>query len=136
MLHMLPRGLPPFGELWEATGKPHPTSLAKAMHVDVRTVYRWMAADLAPRPVSLLMWCMSSHGRATIHNDMIQRVHLAEASHAAALRELQGLRHALQMTQQMAQHHARTGRAANEQQAPLLEPVRRLAPVVPGPSLR
>jgi hypothetical protein len=107
MLHMMPRGIPPFGQLWEAVQRPHPSSLATALDVDVRTVYRWMDKDQAPRCAGLALWWLTPWGRSLLVCDAEQRISLAEATAKAVACELAQSRTELERARAMAEHYAR-----------------------------
>jgi hypothetical protein len=124
MLHILPRGLPPFGALWDAAGRPHACNLAKALHVDVRTVYRWQAADQAPRPAALVLWLLSPYGWQAVESHhhyaaQLQRLHADDLA-----RQVQRSAQELARARAIAQHHSRHApQAANVEPWPVVEPV-------------
>jgi hypothetical protein len=61
-------------------GSPTPPRLARLLGVSVRTVQRWQAADLAPRPVLVALFLMTRWGRSV---DSVQA--LNEASRQAGM---------------------------------------------------
>lgn len=125
MLQHIPKGLPSYSMLWEGIGKPHPTSLAKALGVDVRTVYRWMADDQAPRCPSLAMYWLTPWGLSRLDGHTVDtaRLHLAMYQAQKAANKAQA--HELARAQALASFHARHApAAANGTAWPVVEPVR------------
>jgi len=114
MLYLTPKTLPGFDELWRGIGQPHPSSLAAALGVDVRTVYRWMATDQAPRPAALALFWLTPWGLSLIDCDQQNRLVNASGQASALHRDLAHMSDQLTRAQQMARHHARHHLAANE----------------------
>jgi predicted DNA-binding transcriptional regulator AlpA len=114
MLYLTPKTLPGFDDLWRGIGKPHPTSLAAALGVDVRTVYRWMATDQAPRPAALALFWLTPWGLSLIDADQQNRLTNATGQAAALCRDLAHMSDQLTRAQRMAEHHARHDQAAND----------------------
>lgn len=87
MLHTLPKHMPPLSVMLADISNPNPTDLAKALGVSRRTVYRWIAADAAPRCVLLAIFWMTRWGVSQIHcqahNDAIQQASIAVSMKAA-----------------------------------------------------
>lgn len=48
-------------------GNPSPAEIAAALGVSRRTVYRWLAADHAPRPVMLSLFWVTRWGMSEVH---------------------------------------------------------------------
>jgi monomeric isocitrate dehydrogenase len=62
MLNRLPAMLPSLRELMAECGNAKPHELAKALDVDERTVYRWLATDRAPRAALLSIFWVTKWG--------------------------------------------------------------------------
>lgn len=82
MLNMLPtRNCPQIRVLLENIGNPSPKRVAKALGVNERTVYRWIAADAAPKPALYALFWLTHWGRNWIHteahNDAIMQAGIA-----------------------------------------------------------
>jgi hypothetical protein len=92
MLHRLPRRLPPLGVLLDDIGRPHPSSLAAALDVDVRTVRRWLKADTAPRPVLLALYWLTRWGCSDIDAELHNRAATFALLADAQSRELTRIR--------------------------------------------
>lgn len=68
-LHRLPRSLPALSLLLDDLGRPSAAELARALGVGERTVYRWLAADAAPRPAHLALYFASSYGWSLVDSE-------------------------------------------------------------------
>lgn len=66
LARLLPRHVPPLGTLLADLGHPSAAELAQALGVSRRTVYRWLRADHAPRPVMLSLFWVTRWGRSEI----------------------------------------------------------------------
>ena len=66
MLNRLPDHLGSFAQLRALLGRPTPRELARALDVSERTVYRWIAADTAPRTVMAALYWLTDYGRAEL----------------------------------------------------------------------
>lgn len=103
-------------------GHPPPAAVASALGVNLRTVRRWIAADLAPRPAMLALYWMTRWGQSQIECEAVNDARIAAEnanSHAAiSAARLSALEHLLSVGD---------FGAAN---APLMQP--HLAPASPG----
>lgn len=115
MLYKTPGSLPALSQMLAGLGHPHPTTIARVLGVDVRTVYRWQAADQAPRPAALALFWLTPWGLSLIDSDLAFSAANARQLADARARDLQHLAAENQRLQAMAEHHARHGRAANDQ---------------------
>lgn len=70
MLHHFPKAPPSLDDILADLGRPHPSSLAKALHVDERTARRWIKQGHAPRAVVLALFSVTSWGRQWLDADM------------------------------------------------------------------
>lgn len=77
----MPKRLPTFGEMLIDIGNPHPKEIAKVLRVTERTIWRWKAADEAPRSVMLAIFWTTRWGRSEVdaaaQNDAIRFAGLA-----------------------------------------------------------
>ena len=83
MLNRLPTPtrLPGLNTMLDDIGRPHPTKVAKALGVSVRSVHRWIKLDRAPRPVELALYWLTSNGHHAVHceahNDAVMHAAMA-----------------------------------------------------------
>lgn len=72
MLSRLPKAMPTLAEMMHDCGNVKPEELAKALGVNARTVYRWLADGNAPRPAMLALFWVTRWGLqwadAEVHN--------------------------------------------------------------------
>lgn len=77
----MPKRLPTLEEMLMDIGNPHPREIAKALHVNERTVWRWKSAGEAPLSVMLAIFWTTRWGRSEVHteatNDAIRFASLA-----------------------------------------------------------
>lgn len=64
------RDVPPLADMLADLGRPHPATIAKMLHVDVKTVRRWLAANAAPWPVMLSLYWLTKWGLAHLDADL------------------------------------------------------------------
>lgn len=62
LLKRLPATMPALSIILADICSPSPAALAAALDVHPRTVARWIAADEAPRPISLALWPLTRWG--------------------------------------------------------------------------
>lgn len=70
MLHHFPKAPPSLGDMLADLGRPHPSSIARALGVDERTARRWIKQNDAPRPVLLALFSVTTWGRQWLDADM------------------------------------------------------------------
>lgn len=87
--------MPALSVLLDDLGRPHPTSLARLLDVDTRTVRRWLKADSAPRPVLLALFWLTRWGQSEIDAELTDRAALLARLADASRRELLQARHRL-----------------------------------------
>ena len=78
MLHLIPHTLPRLSLMLPALGADH-ASIARALAVSERTVYRWAADDLAPRAAALALFWVTPWGWSQVISEAGQRIQTAEA---------------------------------------------------------
>lgn len=92
MLNRLPDHLGSFEQLRAMLGRPSPRELARALDVSERTVYRWIAADQAPRAVMAALYWLTDYGRAELLGHAEYGARLAHQLAASLQRELNAAR--------------------------------------------
>lgn len=93
MLNRIPRAVPALSVLLDDLGRPHPTSLARLLDVDARTVRRWIRADSAPRPVILALFWLTRWGQDEIDAELSDRAALLGRLADAQAHQVLRLRH-------------------------------------------
>ncbi len=66
MLVHAPKKFPPLGMMIADIGSPSATALAKCLDVTPRTVRRWIALDIAPKPVMMAIFWLTRWGRSQV----------------------------------------------------------------------
>ncbi len=87
MLHLMPRHVPPLSTMLGALSAT-PDDAAAALGVSPRSVYRWLAADCAPRPVGLALWWLTPWGWSMLDSEVGHRMATAAAIADALRAEL------------------------------------------------
>lgn len=85
LTRFLPRHTPPLSVMLQDLGDPPTGTVAKALGVNLRTVYRWKAKDQAPRAVMLALFFATRWGRSQVHCQAESQATLY-ATYAASLR--------------------------------------------------
>lgn len=70
MRYLYTRDLPTLSQVLADLGNPSPREIANYFQVTERTVFRWMAAGVAPRPVELALFWESNYGWSAIETDL------------------------------------------------------------------
>ena len=111
-LHLIPRSLPGFAATAAAVGG-NPAAMGQALGVSERTIWRWLAADAAPRPAHLALFWVTPAGWSLMHSEAAHRLETA-ALLADSLR--------LELTEERAQcaRLLRMGYGGGSANAPLL----------------
>ena len=73
MRYLRSRDIPSLGQSLADLGNPSPREIASYLDVTERTVYRWVAAGVAPRPVELALFWETSYGESLIDCDLVNR---------------------------------------------------------------
>lgn len=127
MIYKTPKTLPQWSDLWAGLGRPHPSSIAHTLGVDVRTVYRWMAAGEMPRPAHLALFWVSPWGLSAIDTNAYNELSTLRAM-VSALRAHQARQDSHRSRElALAGFLCRAHLAANEAPPVVHEPVQRLA---------
>lgn len=95
LLQRLPATLPALSIILADICSPSPAALAAALDVHPRTVARWLAADEAPRPISLALWPLTRWGMSASDALHYNRAELAEARRLVAEQDAEQLRREL-----------------------------------------
>lgn len=96
MLNRLPKGMPPLDDMLHDIGNPTAKSLAKALGVSQRTVFRWMArGDDAPRVARLAIFWMTQWGQSIVECEAINTARLYVGYVGALQAEVRELREQL-----------------------------------------
>lgn len=83
-----PRALPIWQTILDDLGDPPPHRVARALGVSVRTVYRWNAAQQAPRCAALALFWLTRWGHSQVHAEAVRNAQLACAYANTLEREL------------------------------------------------
>lgn len=73
MRYLARRNLPTLSQALADLGNPSPREISNYLEVTERTVYRWVAAGVAPRPVELALFWETSYGESLIDCDLVNR---------------------------------------------------------------
>lgn len=84
MKYLAPRATPALSQLLPDLGNPSPREIARFLDVTERTVFRWHAADKAPRAAMLALFWESSYGLSAL-NAELHNAALVHKSHADSL---------------------------------------------------
>lgn len=76
VLIRMPRHLPPLRALLADLGSPTAKAIGEALGVNQRTVKRWLAADVAPRPAMLALFWLSRWGRSQLQCEALNETNL------------------------------------------------------------
>ena len=87
--------LPTFGAMVSDLGNPPPALLARVLGVSLSTVYRWTAADKAPRSALLGLFWLTSWGQSELDADLYNRATTYTGHIEAVQRENDALRREL-----------------------------------------
>lgn len=87
--------LPTFGAMVSDLGNPSAHVLARVLGVSPSTVYRWAAADTAPRSAMLALFWLTSWGQSELDCDLHNRASTYTAHIESVKRENDALRREL-----------------------------------------
>lgn len=87
MILKMPRSLPTLADMIRDLSAT-PEQIAKALHVNPSTVYRWISQDKAPRPASLALYWMTRWGQSELDAEMWNRANVYEGMAKALEREM------------------------------------------------
>ena len=77
MIQKMQRRLPTLADMLRDLSAT-PEQIAKALHVNQSTVYRWITADKAPRPAMLALYWMTRWGQSEIDAELWNRASVYE----------------------------------------------------------
>lgn len=89
------REVPTLSDMLADLGRPHPTVVADMLHVDVKTVRRWLSANAAPWPVLLSLYWITKWGLAHLDADLFNAAQAFRQLADAQGRELVSVRASL-----------------------------------------
>lgn len=87
MILKMPRRLPTLADMIRDLSAT-PEQIAKALHVNPSTVYRWISQDNVPRPACLALYWMTRWGQSEIDAEWWNRANIYEGLAKALEREL------------------------------------------------
>lgn len=95
MLAHAPKILPPPSTILADIGNPKPAAIAALLHVDVRTVQRWIADDKMSRPAHLALFWLTRWGRSIVDSQAVNDARLQAGLANARATEIDLLRRRL-----------------------------------------
>ena len=72
-----PKALPIWQAILDDLGDPHPRRIARTLGVSVRTVYRWNAAQEAPRCAALALFWLTRWGQSHVNAQAVNDAAMA-----------------------------------------------------------
>jgi len=78
MKYLKPTRTPALSEMLLDLGRPSPREVSRYLGVTERTVFRWMADDVAPQPAMLAVFWLSSYGQSVIDCELVNEIRVTK----------------------------------------------------------